>query len=413
VTSDAPSASGAPPSSWTATVGDVVANKYQIQKILGRGGMGVVVAAMHVHLRERVALKVLLPSKAADPDSRARFLREARVTARLQNEHIAQVMDVGMLDDASPYFVMEYIEGVDLKRLLALHGPLEIPLAVNYVAQACEGIAEAHARGILHRDLKPSNLFLTKRYDGSDLIKVLDFGVSKASMLGASEDSYHTAAGTVLGSPAYMSPERLDDSLVVDGRSDVWSLSVILFELLAGRPPFWNQNQAIICAEVLGIKPAPALRTFRGDVPATLEAAVARGLERDLEKRTANVADLVEEILRAVAYDPRAAEGISPSRIRSALAQLGSTSVGGPASTGLAERYMQAVEQGSDVVSDDHSTVHERRIERPGLQEPTAGSPVDQRQRGRLPFAFLALAVVVAAAILGASYWVFWRSFQP
>jgi len=317
-TNDAP-----PPSvaySRIAAVGDLIEGKFQVQRILGRGGMGVVVAALHIHLQEQVALKILLPSKSTDRESRARFLREARVTARLQNEHIASVMDVGMLDNGSPYFVMEFLEGSDLKRLLAVLGQLEIPVAVNYVAQACEGIAEAHARNVLHRDLKPSNLFLTKRYDGSDLIKVLDFGVSKVRMLGPSDDSYHTEAGTVLGSPAYMSPERLDDS-EVDARADVWSLGIILYELLTGRPPFWNTSQAVICAEVLGWKPATPIREHRADVPVALEAAIARALERDVEKRTPNVAELVADILDAVPDDPRAADGISLRRIRAALGQ--------------------------------------------------------------------------------------------
>ena len=304
-----------------AAVGDVIAAKYQVQQILGRGGMGVVVAALHIHLRERVALKILLPANSTDRESRARFLREARITARLQNEHIAKVMDVGMLDTGSPYFVMECLEGANLKQVLASQGPMEIPVAVNYVAQACEGIAEAHARSILHRDLKPSNLFLTKRYDGSELIKVLDFGVSKACALGPSEDSYQTEAGVVLGSPAYMSPERLMDQEVVDERADVWSLAVILYELMTGRPPFWDASQAAICAEVLAWKPPPQVRERRPDVPQALEAAIARALARDVQMRTPTVAELVAEMLAAVPDDPRATAGISLQRIRATLAQ--------------------------------------------------------------------------------------------
>lgn len=390
-----------PPStaySRIAAVGDLIDGKFQVQKILGRGGMGIVVAALHIHLQEQVALKILLPSKSTDRESRARFLREARITARLQNEHVASVMDVGMLESGSPYFVMEYLEGSDLKRLLAVRGQLEVPVAVNYVAQACEGIAEAHARKVLHRDLKPSNLFLTKRYDGSDLIKVLDFGVSKVSMLGPSDDSYHTEAGTVLGSPAYMSPERLND-LEVDVRADVWSLAIILYELLTGRPPFWHVSQAVICSEVLGWKPATPIREHRPDVPIALEAAIARALDRDVETRTPNVAELVADILQAVPDDPRASDGISLRRIRGALGQASLSDI--PAVGRLTG------EQDKAAAGADNPTV------RPGFlaqtlpsepEQPVAPVQVKTATSSRTPWVAIGVAIAVGVTAAATTF---------
>jgi len=391
-----------------AKVGDVIAGKLQVTHILGRGGMGVVVAAMHVHLQEKVALKILLPSKSTDRESRTRFLREARVTARLQNEHIAKVMDIGLLDSGSPYFVMEYLEGIDLKRLLEVHGPLDIPVAVNYVAQACEGIAEAHARAILHRDIKPSNLFLTKRYDGSDLIKVLDFGVSKARALGPSEESYHTEAGTVLGSPSYISPERLEENDDVGPPADVWSLAVILYELLTGRPPFWQPTPALICSEILSYKPPPLVREHRPDVPPALEAAIAHALERDVCRRTANVAQLASEMLDALPNDARAAETISIDRIRATLARAGSSE----ASEGLAGRYPTELEPPGD--DEEPSTLQQRPMKRSVAtpdHEPTVApqpSPAGSSSSGNPALVFAAVVAVVLLST-GLAIWYAWR----
>ena len=161
-------------------IGEIVAGKYRIERVLGQGGMGVVVAAMHEQLRQRVAIKMLLPEAKASPNAVARFLREARAAAAIHGEHVARVLDVGELAEGAPYIVLEYLEGEDLARVLRDGGPLSVEVAVGYVLQACEAIAEAHAAGIVHRDLKPSNLFLARRPDGSPLVKVLDFGISKA-----------------------------------------------------------------------------------------------------------------------------------------------------------------------------------------------------------------------------------------
>jgi serine/threonine-protein kinase len=268
--------------------GDVLAGKYTVERVLGIGGMGVVVAAMHRELAQRVALKFLLPAAFEAPGAQARFLREARSAARIQSEHVARVMDVGTLETGAPYLVMEYLDGSDLGAKLKEAGPLEPRLAIEYVLQACEAIAEAHALGIVHRDLKPANLFLTKRADGTPLVKVLDFGISKAD--GGSQGTL-TTQSSMMGSPRYMSPEQLRSSRDVDARSDVWSLGVILFELVTGQAPFRGDSIVNVCAAIATDDPLP-IRKVCPSAPEILERAVTGCLAKDPNVRIPSVAAL-------------------------------------------------------------------------------------------------------------------------
>lgn len=300
-------------------IGDVLVGKYQVEAILGQGGMGVVVSAMHLQLQERVALKFLRPGAGRTDEFNARFLREAQVTAKLRNEHIVKVSDVGVLESNAPYMVMEYVSGVDLRRIMRTDGLMPIPRAVDYIIQACEGLAEAHAIGIVHRDLKPSNLFVTHRRDGTDLVKVLDFGISKANLILAEELEDLTAAGALLGSPKYMSPEQLTNTAQVDERSDVWSLAVVLYEMLVGSPPFVADTHAATCVRVLGQEPPASITERREDVPRELEDAIFRALERDMSLRTANVADFAEQIVTATRDLLPASIGVSVDRIRGTI----------------------------------------------------------------------------------------------
>jgi serine/threonine-protein kinase len=245
--------------------GDVVAGKYIVDQVIGSGGMGVVVAARHLQLGERVALKFLLSS--TDESFAARFLREAQLAVRIKSEHVARVLDVATLDDGAPYMVMELLEGSDLDRLLRNEGPPRLDVTVDYVLQACEAVAEAHSLGIVHRDLKPANLFLTRRPDGSPLVKVLDFGISKllAEFRGPLDRSL-TRADDVLGSPQYMAPEQVRDPRNVDARCDIFSLGSILYKLLTGKPAFDGGNAATVLALVLSEPPIP-LREHRPEIP--------------------------------------------------------------------------------------------------------------------------------------------------
>jgi serine/threonine-protein kinase len=269
--------------------GDVLAGRYRVERILGEGGMGVVLAAEHLVLGERVAIKMLLPAAAKMEGAVARFQREARAAARIQSEHVARVMDVGVTDQGTPYLVMEYVEGRDLSDELEARGPLPIEEAVNYVMQGAVGVAEAHANHIVHRDLKPSNLFLAKLPNGRSFVKVLDFGIAKEA--GVLENKELTTTFSALGSPAYMSPEQLRAAKSVDERTDVWAFGVVLYELLSGRLPFDGDSLTAIAAAISVDPPAP-LRTVRPEVPAELEAVILACLEKDREARVPSLAVL-------------------------------------------------------------------------------------------------------------------------
>ena len=208
-----------------AAPGDVIAGKYRVERVLGAGGMGVVVAALHLQLDERVALKLLSTSAAGNEEATARFLREARAAVKIKSEHVARVSDVGTLENGVPYMVMEYLDGTDLARWLAGRGVLPVEQAVDFLLQAGEAIAEAHTLGIVHRDLKPANLFCSKKPDGRLCIKVLDFGISKVTAPGGpggTDGGQHdlTRTATVVGTPTYMSPEQMLASRLVDLRTD-------------------------------------------------------------------------------------------------------------------------------------------------------------------------------------------------
>jgi len=210
--------------------GEVLAGKYRVDKVLGAGGMGVVVAARHIQLETRVAIKLLLPAMLDNSEAVMRFAREARAASKINNEHVVRVFDVGTLPSGAPFMVMEFLEGEDLSAWIAQRGPLPIDLAVDFVLQACVAVADAHCLGIVHRDLKPANLFSLRRSDGQFVIKVLDFGISKVADSGATGpvgSVTHTSA--IMGSPHYMSPEQMRSSKEVDARADIWALGVILF----------------------------------------------------------------------------------------------------------------------------------------------------------------------------------------
>jgi eukaryotic-like serine/threonine-protein kinase len=279
-----------------AKPGDVLAGKYQVERVLGIGGVGVVVAAHHVELDDKVALKFLLPQALKNAEAVARFVREARAAVRIKSEHVARVSDVGKLDNGAPYMVMEYLEGRDLAAMLEERGVLPPERAVELVLQACEAIAEAHGLGIVHRDLKPSNLFCVRRADGVLSVKVLDFGISKlTSPEGRKAKITHEDA--VMGSPAYMSPEQMQASPEVDARTDIWALGVILFELLTGRVPFEGEVSTDLAIKIATM-PTPSLQSARADVSVGLERVVMRCLEKDPALRFQNVGEL------AVALEP-------------------------------------------------------------------------------------------------------------
>ncbi|WP_170319826.1 serine/threonine-protein kinase [Polyangium spumosum] len=272
------------------SVGDVLAGKYRVEKVLGMGGMGVVVAATHLDLREVRAVKLMRPD-ASSEQSVERFLREARAVVRLRSEHVAEVYDVGRLDSGAPYIVMEMLEGHDLAALQKRRGAFPIEDAVLYVSQACHALAEAHAAGIVHRDLKPGNLFLTRRKDGSPCIKVLDFGISKHTSPDCG-DPEMTGARDLMGSPLYMAPEQMRSASKVCARADVWALGAILYKLLTGRAPFQAPTVPEIFAAALA-KPVKSPSAIRPDVPRGLDDVVLRCLDKQPTRRYTSATDLL------------------------------------------------------------------------------------------------------------------------
>jgi eukaryotic-like serine/threonine-protein kinase len=268
-------------------VGSILAGKYRIDRVLGRGGMGIVVQAMHLQLGQSVAVKFLLPEVLDKDELVQRFLREAQAAVRLRSEHVARVIDVGTLDTGAPYMVLEYLDGTDLAHYPRSH--LTPGVIVDLMLQACEALAEAHSLGIIHRDLKPANFFVTKRSDGSALLKILDFGISKAP---TAQDSNLTTTQVVMGTPAYMSPEQMKSARGVDARSDIWSLGVVLYQLLEGEQPFEAESFAALCIKVATEPPRP----MATELPAGFAEIVYRCLEKTRAQRFANVGQLARAL---------------------------------------------------------------------------------------------------------------------
>lgn len=294
---------------YVPSVGEIFAGKFKIEGLLGEGGMGTVLEATHLLLKQRVAIKFLQPALAQHQELLTRFVGEARKASTIRSEHVARVLDIAVLQDGVPYIVMEFLPGVDLEGLLLMRTNIPVEEVIDYILQACEAVAEAHKLGIVHRDLKPANLFLTTRADGSPLIKVFDFGISKSlrsrrSRLGANTADSDleltatktiTATGAMMGTPLYMSPEQFLDSKHVDERTDVWALGAILYYLFSGKPPFEGENAVTVLAR-MATKPPPPLRAIRQDVPEALEAVILRCLQREADARIATVGELAEAL---------------------------------------------------------------------------------------------------------------------
>jgi len=357
-------------------VDDVLLGKYRIEGVIGQGGMGIIVAAHHLQLGERVALKFLRRDILELPVAAERFISEARAAIRIKSEHVARVIDVNALEDGTPFIVMEYLEGETLSAFAGRHRPLSLESTVEFVLQICEAIAEAHALGIVHRDLKPANIFIIKRADGIHAAKVLDFGISKvcsplAPAVGPDEEVM------ALGSPAYASPEQIQTPHDVDARSDLWSLGVILYELASGRLPFEDESTFQLCGKVLHDEPKP-LDAARDCLPKALVDVVMRCLQKQRELRFNNVGELA-----------RALSPLAPSRARSSVERIIRTVV----ATGI-NVDPGALVTDANSSSDDGAT---SAAEATGAEERQNRPP---RRRHRLAWALsvLALGIAVFAA---------------
>ncbi len=294
--------------------GDTIAGKYEVIRTLGEGGMAVVFEALHLRLRQRLAIKVLRPDIPDFVEVLARFEREARATARLRSVHTARIVDVETLPDGLPYIVMEYLEGLDLDAALHASGPMPVEQAIDIVLQVTEAMGEAHGLGIVHRDLKPANLFVCRSTGDRPLVKVLDFGISKMEIEGSARI---TLAHAYFGTPCYAAPEQLRSAGDADSRSDIWSLGVILFELLTGRTPYVGAATSVI-AQVLS-DPIPWPLEFRPDLPRDLARIILRALKRDPADRFQSMREFAEAL---EPFGPAARSSVSLARPRGRLGEI-------------------------------------------------------------------------------------------
>ncbi len=314
-------------------VGQVISGRFRVEHVIGIGSMGIVLAARHLELDERVAIKFIRAEMQQVPGVLSRFAREAKAAVSIKSEHVAQVFDVGTADGIGPYIVMEYLEGRDLAAVLELEGRLPIRRAVHYLMQACEALAVAHSRGITHRDIKPENLFLTRQGD-LERIKLLDFGISKATLTGTvfGDELSTTDNSCLLGTPLYMSPEQIRATAEVDHRADIWSLGAVLYELITARSAFVADSVRQVWTRILETSPTP-VGAYCPEAPATLQAVIDRCLEKDPDRRFQSVAELAVALLpfapsRARIYAQRASsilgatsDSILPAAMPSAIPQ--------------------------------------------------------------------------------------------
>ncbi|MFO0739308.1 MAG: serine/threonine-protein kinase [Labilithrix sp.] len=286
--------------SWVPQRGELIADKYRIDGLIGAGGMGAVLRATHLTLLQPVAIKVLRPDD--DPTAITRFLREARAAAALSNAHVMRVLDVGEITAEMPYLVMEYLDGENLSQRLA-RGPIPQEEVLEIFSQVCDGLGEAHAKGIVHRDIKPSNIFLVAATDtgrvtsskgkrSGVLAKVVDFGIAKPIDPDVSVEQSLTGTSQVLGTPRYMSPEQMSAAVSADARADVWAVGVSLYEALAGKPPFDGATSYEIGAQIL-MRDPPPLRERRPDLLPVLERVVDRCLRKNPDERFADANEVL------------------------------------------------------------------------------------------------------------------------
>jgi serine/threonine-protein kinase len=280
------------PTSSSITPGSIIGGKYRIEAEIGEGGMASVFAAYSSALRSHVAIKLLKPELATDLRLVGRFVREGRIAARIDSRHVARIHEFGICEkNGIPFIAFELLQGEDLEKVLAAHGPMPVSLAVDYVMQALVGVAAAHFHGIAHRDLKPANLFRVQTPGQPPVIKVLDFGVAKALRGLELERGPQTSTSALIGTPPYMAPEQLRSSKRIDARADIWSVGVVLYELLTAAHPFDGATFGALLAAIMKGSPVPIER-HRADLPPPLVGVILKCLQKERDHRFQSVKEL-------------------------------------------------------------------------------------------------------------------------
>ena len=281
-------------------LGELVSDRYRIERVIGSGGMAHVLAVRQVKLDQLFAMKILDPALAEDSDARERFAREAKAMAALTSAHTVRVHDVAELENGLPYLVMDYLDGEDLGRVLRRRGALPIEEAVDLIDQACIALEEAHAAGLVHRDLKPENLFVAKDANGFETLRVLDFGIARGIGGKVGKLETLTRHGDVIGTLAFMAPEQIRNAKGVDARTDVWGIGACLYRILTNARPFAGGSEGSLIAAILAQEPVP-IRQVRPEVPPALEQVVVRCMKKSPADRFATVKELREMLKLALA----------------------------------------------------------------------------------------------------------------
>jgi serine/threonine-protein kinase len=397
-------------------VGQIISGRFRVEHVIGVGSMGIVLAARHLELDERVAIKFIRAEMQQVPGVLQRFAREAKAAVSIKSEHVAQVFDVGTADGIGPYIVMEYLEGRDLAQVLELEGRLPIRRAVHYIMQACEALAVAHSAGITHRDIKPENLFLTRQGD-LERIKLLDFGISKAALTGKvfGDELSGAESACLLGTPLYMSPEQIRATAEIDHRSDIWSLGAVLYELITGHSAFVADSVRQVWTRILETAPTP-IAAYCHDAPPTLAAVIDRCLEKDPARRFQNVAELAIALLpfaptRARLYAQRASsilgtksDSILPAPMPNSMPSSALSPVPSPLPVPLPRSSRPGIASPVPVASGPYLALPMSDISAPPVFGRRASQPITDPSKSQL------VAAMAVAGLLGALFMVWFGS---